>query len=364
VFTGFPWNLLGYLTYDLPYLSQVASIFGSYGVSFFVVLIIALLTTRQTWLWGVAVCTAVCSYGYFSLHAQSDVVAPAESVHVLAVQPSISQNDKIDRTKHDQNLSKHIALSEFGKAHHGKTLVVWPEAAVDTSLAGREDIQRYIGSLIQSEELYLLTGTDRVDSNGRIYNGAVMLGKDGEVPQTYDKRHLLPFGEFIPEFLLDLGLRKVTPGALNFSRGTSSRTLSIDGLEKFNLVICYEIVFPGEVVDDRGSKWILNITNDAWFGDSDGPSQHMRSVCFRAIEEGRAVVRVANNGISCVIDCNGRVVNRLGTNEIGILEADMPMPYRNTFFAVHGNKTILLLVFCLILIVLGLERVRRRTCTG
>jgi apolipoprotein N-acyltransferase len=113
-------------------------------------------------------------------------------------------------------------------------------------------------------------------------------------------------------------------------------------------------VFPGEILDDRNSKWILNITNDAWFGNSDGPAQHMRSVCFRAIEEGRAVVRVANNGISCIVDCKGRIVDRLGTDEIGTLSADMPMPYRDTFFSVHGNKTILILVLSLIVIVVVL----------
>jgi apolipoprotein N-acyltransferase len=356
IFTGFPWNLLGYLTYDFPCFSQIASVLGSYGVSFFVVLTIALLTTRRTLLWGIAVCTAVCSYGYVRLHTQGDVITPAERVHVLAVQPSISQYDKVNKARYDQNLSKHIILSEFNNTHLEKTLIVWPEAAIDASQMRRGDIRQYIGNLIRSEGLYIVTGADRMDDDGGMYNGAVVLGKDGKVLQTYDKRHLLPFGEFIPEFLLDLGLRKVTPGTLNFSRGTSSRTISIDGLEKFNLAICYEIVFPGDVLDDRNSKWILNITNDAWFGNSDGPSQHMRSVCFRAIEEGRAIVRVANNGISCVIDCNGRVVNKLETNEIGAIKADMPMPYRDTFFSVHGNKTILLLVFGLIVIVLVLER--------
>jgi apolipoprotein N-acyltransferase len=360
VFTGFPWNLMGYLTDDFPYFSQIASVVGSYGVSFLVVLIAALLTTKKTWMWGVAVCAAVCSYGYIRLHIDGDVIAPTERVSVIAVQPSISQYDKVDRTKHDRNLGRHVALSEFDIDHSGKTLIVWPEAAIDASLTRRGDAMQYIGSLIRSDGVYLVTGADRVDNDGRIYNGAAVLGKGGEVLQTYDKRHLLPFGEFIPEFLLDLGLSKVTPGALNFSSGTSTRTISIDGIEKFNLAICYEIVFPGEVMDDHASKWILNITNDAWFGDSDGPHQHMRSVRFRAIEEGRAVVRVANNGISCVIDCNGGVVDRLETDEVGTLKADMPMPYRDTFYSVHGNKTILLLVIGLILIVLVLERVRIR----
>jgi apolipoprotein N-acyltransferase len=209
-----------------------------------------------------------------------------------------------------------------------------------------------------SDKAYLLAGADRIDSAGKIYNGAVALGKGGQVIQTYDKRHLLPFGEFIPEFLMDLGLSKVTGGVQNFSRGASTRVISIDGIEKFNLAICYEIIFPGQIMDDPDSKWILNITNDAWFNDSDGPIQHMRSVCFRAIEEGRAIVRVANNGISCVIDCDGRVIDSLCTDDIGTLSAYMPMPYRNTFFSRYGNVPILLLVSGLIVAVLAMRRFR------
>jgi apolipoprotein N-acyltransferase len=360
VFTGFPWNLMGYITYDITCFSQIATIFGSYGLSFFVVLISASLTTRRTCLYGVAVFFAICVYGYVILHDDSKLERPANQVRVFAVQPSISQADKMDRTKFEQNLDKHIAISDLSGAQAERSIYVWPEAAVDVPLIPGGAAQRRIGELMKSDGSLLITGADRRGENGEVYNGAAVLGNGGEILQTYDKRHLLPFGEFIPEFLLDMGLRKVTPGILNFSSGQSSRTISIDGVEKFNLVICYEIVFPGEILDDRESKWILNITNDAWFNDSDGPSQHMRSACFRAIEDGRAIVRVANNGISCIIDCNGSIVSKLETDAVGVLDTYMPLPYRNTFFSVHKNIPILSLIVALIFIVIAVERTRRK----
>ncbi|MDR1475988.1 MAG: hypothetical protein LBI20_01555, partial [Holosporales bacterium] len=167
-------------------------------------------------------------------------------------------------------------------------------------------------------------------------------------------------GEFIPNWLLDLGFRKVIPGIINYLPGELKRTITLPGFSKFDAIICYEIIFPGEIVDDQNSLWILNITNDSWFKDSDGPSQHLRTTCFRAIEEGKSIARCANNGISCIIDCNGQIVNSLETDVVGIIEDMMPMKYRNTVFSRYKNGTILIVLFIVLMTVIF--NPKRRKC--
>ncbi|MDR0942491.1 MAG: apolipoprotein N-acyltransferase [Holosporales bacterium] len=348
IFTGFPWNLIGYATYNIPFFPQIADIFGVYGVSFIFVLIVAFLTNKKTMPWGLAIFSAILIYGYYKINIYDGYIVPKEQCLTRIVQPSIKQEDKMDLTKFKKNLQKHITLSGLSSnIYKGKMLIAWPEAAINIPTTPKNGILNYVSSKLP-DDTYIIAGRDKIEQN-RVYNGACVIGKKEGILQSYEKRHLLPFGEFIPEFLLNLGLRKVTPGIVNFTKGTSTRTIKIDGFNKFDVVICYEAVFPGEILDDPDSGWILNITNDAWFKDSDGPAQHLTAACFRAIEEGRAVVRVANNGISCVIDCNGRFQQRLETDEVGKIDVNMPSKYCSTFFSKHKNKTVLILITVLII---------------
>ncbi len=235
-------------------------------------------------------------------------------------------------------------LSKERGIYGGKKLIIWPEAAINMPTASQSDVLKYIGSSIKTNGSYIVTGCDRFDEDRNLYNSIYVFGKDANVIQAYDKRHLLPFGEFIPEFLLNLGLKKLTAGMINFSNGKLSRTINIDGFAPFDAVICYEIAFPGEIVDNNESTWILNITNDSWFKNSDGPTQHLKIASFRAIEEGKSIVRCANNGISCIIDCNGRVHDALQTDEIGKIDSQMPGKRQNTVFSKYKNSTIFVLI--------------------
>jgi apolipoprotein N-acyltransferase len=262
--------------------------------------------------------------------------------NVVVVQPSISQEDKLDSRKFQSNLAKHIGLSRSHGLYHGKRLIVWSEAAINTPVQSKDRFLRYISSSLKND--WIIAGCDRFDSEHHLFNSICIVDADAEIKQFYDKRHLLPFGEFIPEFLLDIGLRKVVPGIMNFSSGTLPRTVKIDGIDPFDVLICYEIAFPGEILDNPASTWIVNVTNDSWFKDSDGPTQHMRTACFRAIEEGRPIVRCANNGISCIVDCNGRIVEGLQTDEIGRIETTVPAKYQETLFSRYKHKTIWLLL--------------------
>ena len=348
-FTGFPWNLIGYATLEIPYFCQAADIFGIYGISFIFLLAVTTLSYKKTFLYGIALSLITLSYGYYKVEIFSDYKQLEHKNNITAVQASIQQEDKLNPNKFRDNLEKHIALSNFSGVSDGKRLVIWPEAAINTTINSNNGVLEYISSHISHPDTFIFTGADRRDANNTIYNSSCIIGTNAKILQTYDKRHLLPFGEFIPEFLLDLGLRKVTQGALNFSRGNASRSIKINNFDQFDVLICYEIVFPGEILDNKDTKWILNITNDAWFKVTDGPMQHLKTVCLRAIEEGRPIVRCANNGISCIIDCKGKIISKLNTNQIGAINSSVPSQYIETIYSRYKNMPIFFIMIILFL---------------
>ena len=170
----------------------------------------------------------------------------------------------------------------------------------------------------------------------------------GDVVETYDKAHLVPFGEYVP-FGRYLPVTKLTAGRVDFSAGPGPVTLPVPGAPPFSPLICYEAIFPGNVVTHSGTRarWLLNVTNDAWFGDSSGPYQHFASARLRAVEEGIPLVRVANTGISAVVDSYGRIIAALGLNTRGIVDSELPRPVPGTtLYARFGNAAagVLLLV--------------------
>ena len=178
----------------------------------------------------------------------------------------------------------------------------------------------------------LLTGGERFDLESeppRAWNSLFALDDQGRIVARYDKRDLVPFGEFLPfrPVLGRLGLEKLTRGSIDFEPGPGRQTLRLPGLPPFSPLICYEAIYPGRVVDPEARPaWLLNVTNDAWFGRSSGPYQHLAMASMRAIEEGLPLVRAANTGISAVVDPWGRVRVRLGLDEAGVLEAALPEP--------------------------------------
>lgn len=369
LFTGFPWNLIGYAAYEIPYFSQVADVFGVYGVSFLVLLITLLLTSMRTVIYAVLLFGVVCSYGVYKVRFFDGYIESAQRAPVTLVQPSISQEDKMNLNKFKNNIDRHLGLflknEKVAKIYGGTRLVIWPEAAINSPVVSEDPVLTYIASAIAGSSRIIISGCDRYDSERKLYNSVYVFGSDAKVIRIYDKRHLLPFGEYIPEFLKVCGLRKVASGITNFSEGTHPRTISLPNLDPFDIVICYEIAFPGEIVDNSDSSWILNITNDSWFKDSDGPTQHMKMACFRAIEEGRSVARCANNGISCIIDCHGNIKAMLKTDEIGTIDEMMPLKWCRTIYSRYKNKPMfVMLSFAFgISLLLGQKRKVRRLIT-
>ena len=194
------------------------------------------------------------------------------------------------------------------------------------------DLRRVLAEIVPTDGL-LITGAPRISDEAdgsRLWNSLQALDERGDIVATYDKHHLVPFGEYTP-FRSLLGTLKLTVGSTDFSAGPGPVALALPGLPAASPLICYGAIFPGQVVapGDRPG-WLLNITNDGWFGISSGPYQHFASARLRAVEEGLPLVRAANSGISAVVDPYGRIIGRLGLNQIGVLDAVLPLPVMPT----------------------------------
>jgi apolipoprotein N-acyltransferase len=206
----------------------------------------------------------------------------------------------------------------------------------------------------------LLTGAPRLGqrAGARVYhNSLLVLGPDGRTLGSYDKVHLVPFGEYVP-LRAYLPLPKLTQGASDFTPGSGHRPIAVPGLPPVSVLICYEAIFPQEVVKP-GSRpaWLLNVTNDAWFGVSSGPYQHLASARLRAIEQGLPLVRAANTGVSVIVDPWGRTLKRLGLQEVGILDGPLPTAISGgTPYARFGDLGATLMVLAALAAALSLRR--------
>jgi apolipoprotein N-acyltransferase len=273
----------------------------------------------------------------------ADVV---DGVVLRLVQPSIDQASKWKTELRRAHVARQMRLSAAPGAAAPSHLI-WAETAVPFLLAREPELRARIAGIVPEGGL-LLTGAPRAGAAGadpRLWNSLHALDAEGEIVGTYDKAHLVPFGEYTPLRPL-LGLAKLTAGSVDFSPGPGRVALALPGLPPFSPLICYEAIFPGRVVGSGARpQWLLNLTNDAWFGTSSGPYQHFASARTRAVEEGLPLVRVANNGISAVVDAYGRIVGRLGLNEIGTLDAALPRPAMGiSLYAYLGDWSALIVV--------------------
>jgi apolipoprotein N-acyltransferase len=249
--------------------------------------------------------------------------------------------------REDQRLpifQRYLTLTEEAgraahEAHpHARIVVIWPETASPYLLAQDEQARRAIAAALPPNGV-LLAGTVRADwgADGRlarVYNSLVGVGGDAALLTVFDKAHLVPFGEYMPLGGL-LPIRMVT-GGMDFTAGPGPASISLPGVPAFSPLICYEVIFPGHVVGAARPAWLLNVTNDAWFGLSAGPYQHLASARLRAVEEGLPMVRVAQTGISAVFDAQGRGLGWLGLGGRGSLTAWLPPAAAATAFSQLG----------------------------
>ncbi len=361
ILTGFPWNLVGYAWSVSPEVSQTAAMIGIYGLSLVTVLIAASpaalangSSQERKVSFGalaLAVLAVLVMWGAGAWRLGQIPTSYVANVNLRIVQPSIPQAEKWKPENRASNFERFLALTEQD-GFEDITHIVWPESAVPYILSREADKLAIINRRLGAGRT-LLTGAIRYDldaqsSDKLFYNSLhiVRLPPDGvsadaEIIETYDKHHLVPFGEYMPfdALLSQIGLKQLTFGSSSgYTGGPGLRTLSVPGAPAVAPLICYEIIFPNEAVAvGTQAQWIINLTNDAWFGDSSGPRQHLQQARMRAIETGLPIVRAANNGVSAVIDPGGRILQRLDLNEAGILDGRLPEPLPAPLYARWGD---------------------------
>lgn len=336
VLTGFPWNTVGTAFALSDALIQPAALGGPWLLSCLVLIMGLAPALGQThgivlprrlagWtLLSVLLVAAVWTAGTLRLssHAENNTL---ETV-VRLVQPAIEQADKWQSGLYESHFATQIALSLLQPAREEPDVIIWPEAAVPHTFLRREETRAQLAAAAP-ESGHLLTGAvsadHDADGNVRPYNSLLVIDRDGLV-DSYDKSHLVPFGEYVPLRGV-LPIDKLTPGGVDFAPGPGPRVLSLRNLPSFGPLICYEVIFPAEILGPEGRPaWLVNVTNDAWYGHSTGPYQHFQAARMRAVEQGLPMVRVANTGISGVIDPLGRVVASLPLGHRGILDVALP----------------------------------------
>jgi apolipoprotein N-acyltransferase len=374
ILSGFPWNLIGYAwSGGFPgagTVLQTTAATGIYGLSLLTVIIAALPAALGDHVFGAArpwrrlaptgaallLLAVLAGAGATRLVGASNAMVP--DIRLRLVQPSIAQTLKWDAREREANFQRLLALSA-GPGHDQVTDIIWPEAAA-TFFLNRDPARRAAIATVVPRGGLLITGALRTEpppeTPVHAWNSLVALDDRGAIRGNYDKFHLVPFGEYMPLRSL-IPIPAIANDGVDFGAGPGPRTLDLPGLPPVGPLICYEVIFPGAVTDPaRRPSWLLNVTNDAWYGFSSGPFQHFAIARVRAIEEGLPLVRSANNGISGVIDAYGRVVRRLGLDDVGVVDSGLPVSLSTPpLYARLGDWMLVILM-----VAAGLPLLRRR----
>jgi apolipoprotein N-acyltransferase len=389
MFSGFPWNVYGYALISPLWLAQGAALVGLWGLTFVAVAVFASpavladdrADTRRPWLapaLAAVVIAALAIYG--ALRLATIPTTFVEGVRLRIMQPNLQQDEKFNYAQKQQVMSRYLALSDRSSGPQSTgvrdaTHLIWPESAFPFFLTREADALAQIATLLPPGTV-LITGAVRPPATTpnaavtRAYNSVYAIDHDGSILSVYDKVHLVPFGEYLPyqDLLEQLGLTQLTQVRGGFIAGDRRRTQRVPGAPDFLPLVCYEIIFPGDAVprserpgwlyDHVGRYvgwpfvagggerpgWLLNLTNDGWFGASAGPYQHFQQARVRAIEEGLPLVRAANTGISAVVDPLGRVIKALPLGTEGVLDSALPQGIAPTPYARAGDAPAGLLV--------------------
>ncbi len=373
--SGFPWNAFGYALTEPLALAQSVSLTGIWGLTFLCIAICAspavladdLADTphpRRPLIVGLLVLAALTSYGVVRLWQHPTTYV--DGVKLRIMQPNLQQDEKFNYAAKEQVMEHYLRLSNRSTGPnsngvHDVTVLIWPESAFPFFLTQEPDTLTQITGLLKPST-ELITGAVRPApgasaSNPHAYNSVYVIDPDGSIRGIYDKVHLVPFGEYLPfqRMLERLGLRQLTKQVGGFLSGDHRRAMNVPGAPKMLPLICYEAIFPGAAVPPgERPGWLVNVTNDGWFGISTGPYQHFQQARVLAIAEGLPLVRAANTGISGVIDPVGRVVDALPLGVEGVLDASLPRAIGMTTYVRFGDDALILFM------VVGLILVTRR----
>lgn len=357
VITGFPWAMPSYVLVN-KLSAQSAAVIGSHGLNlvFFSVAWLLAQACVFTGHKGAKLGAAVLGFVVLALPLRdADPQSLAERPVVRLIQPNAPQHQKWDPQYAGLFFER---LVQFTRAEEDRPdLIVWPETAVPVWLHNAANTLGIISGA--AGDVPVVLGINRAEGL-RIFNAAVLMDEEGRVTQTYDKHHLVPFGEYIPlgDWLSKIGIQGLASRAGDgFSPGAGADVMDLGELGKALVLICYEAVFPQDVrAAPERPDFILHLTNDAWFGNFSGPYQHLDQARMRAIESGLPVLRAANTGVSAVIDARGRVLDALALNTEGYLDAMLPEARSKTLYAKMGDMPLTIVVVLLLLTGLLLHR--------
>ena len=356
--TGFPWNVTGHAFLGWLPLAQGASVVGQHGLNFLalsLIVVFVYLALRQVRLAGLCLLPLLVSVG-LSVQMTGSML-PVESTQeqgpvVRLIQPNIPQKDKWNRDKRGSHLQQMISLA---KDQNGPAvLTVLPEAALASVWPREPDLVKNMAALVAGPSGIMATGMLRRNDNGQLFNSVLFIDATGRLQHIYDKQHLVPFGEYVP--LRGLPFIDVIAGKTDIKAGGEARPFYLPGFGQIRVLICYEVIFPDFMSSDRERPdLILTLSNDAWFGQTAGPHQHFAQARMRAIEEGLPVIRVANTGISGVIDSYGRVLVRSEIGKAVAIDSPVPASRGNTLYSQTRVLAPLVLLACFLLMCFWLE---------
>lgn len=375
VLTGLPWNLAGMAFLSWLPLAQSASLWGVYGLTLLVIWVgclaifwslpcvsrIPRISRLRGLGHGLAILVFLPLLAVFGVVRLSSPIPSIPSIPSASssgqetmmriVQPSIAQKLKWQADYSHAIIDIYLELSAR-PSENPPQLVIFPETALPFLLEDEPYLRQQIAAALPPDATLVTGSLRRAVTNGIAQNfNSLLVLQQGAVVAVYDKVHLVPFGEYLPlqAILKKIGLGKLTQMRGSFSVGSGRETISLDGLPSFSPLICYEVIFPAQVVDtnthpNSRPDLMINVTNDGWFGRTAGPHQHLALARMRSVEEGLPLVRAANTGISAVIDAKGRVLGSLPINQRDIIDIAVPPALEATIYARFGEMPFLILV--------------------
>ncbi|TFG93800.1 MAG: apolipoprotein N-acyltransferase [Syntrophobacterales bacterium] len=356
LFSGFPWEDLAYSQHGYLSLIQIADITGPYGITFLIVFLNCVfydcmcgLLTSPTGkrklpltesIVGVGLILLVFGYGVYRVDSLKGEEEGLDPVNILLVQGNIDQSVKWSPEFQTETMDIYRSLSADASGRD-VSLIVWPETAAPFYFQDYDDRARDLINTAREAGAWLLFGSPSYDREGQnifFHNSAYLLSPDGIISGRYDKVHLVPFGEYIPLRRLLFFIDKLVVGAGDFKPGDEIMPLPM-GDNQIGILICYEGIFP-EIAREyrqKGAGLLVNITNDAWYGNTSAPYQHLTIAIFRAIENRTYMIRAANTGISAIVNTAGEVVSRTGLFERGTLRGTVKFTRHSTLYSRYGN---------------------------
>ena len=355
ILTGLPWNLFGHVWTGIDPLLQSASLYGIYGMGITALLTATLpsgLASELRWQRFAAILLPLAILGMHwaagEIRLAGTAVDAKSGVGIRLVQANIPQREKWASQHRARNISAHLRLSAENRPLWVKH-IVWPEMAATFYLEQDLRSREILASVVPTGGL-LIPGAPRRNLEGGTHNAILALDDTGQIAGYYDKARLVPFGEYVPLASV-LPLEKITQGASGYSPGPGVRTLRLPGLPPASFLVCYEIIFPANVVNDaERPDVIINLTNDAWYGATSGPHQHFANARVRAVEEGIPLVRAAYTGISGVVDSYGRVQGAIPLNVAGYLDFRLPEPLQHAPLYSRLGDTVFFAMFIVIVL--------------